>query len=245
MQDLGTLQGDDESWAFDINNRGQIIGQSSLTGPGGGVRAVLWDNGELAELMPPGMTKSGASGINDAGQVALTAYQNTSPGTGFVWSEKDGFTPLGFSLNALDINNRGDVVGQLQGGGGYYWSRGAGMIPIQAVPVGLNDVGQAVGDVSGTAFVWSEHEGVVPLPSLSQNPFYDEAFEINNRGQIVGYCFLMSGEQAVIWSRDGSGLESLPGLEWATGINQRGQVIGIARVSATVTEAVIWQPNGG
>jgi probable HAF family extracellular repeat protein len=51
MADLKTLPGHNTSEAYDINDRGQIIGFSS--GPGEG-RAVLWKRGAIVDLgLPP------------------------------------------------------------------------------------------------------------------------------------------------------------------------------------------------
>jgi len=63
MQDLGGSQ----SWAFDINNAGLIVGES-------GGRAVLWDNGQMQDLnslipADSGWVLNTARAINDKGQI--------------------------------------------------------------------------------------------------------------------------------------------------------------------------------
>src|SRR5260370_37084392 len=67
IKDLGTLGGN-RSFAFGINNRGQIVGES-ITASGSG-HAFLFENGAMVDLGTlPGGSFSKASGINDRGQV--------------------------------------------------------------------------------------------------------------------------------------------------------------------------------
>ena len=71
ITDLGTLPGDPTSFAFSINNMGQIVGQGS--------RAIVWNDKELTDL------------------------NTLVPGP--------PFSPL-YLLSALDINDRGEIVGE-------------------------------------------------------------------------------------------------------------------------------------
>ena len=73
LQDLGTLGGR-ESFAYDINASGQIVGYSDLEGDFE-TAAYLWEDGvmmDLNSLIDPadGWTLYQASGINDRGQIA-------------------------------------------------------------------------------------------------------------------------------------------------------------------------------
>jgi probable HAF family extracellular repeat protein len=75
MTDLGA-EGAMESGAEAINNLGQIVGWA--TAPAGQPHAVLWNAGKMVDLnevapMPPGTVLEEATGINEAGQIAVNA----------------------------------------------------------------------------------------------------------------------------------------------------------------------------
>ena len=125
--DLGSLADSNtaNTWAYDINDSGQVVGWSYPSGFSGS--AFLWQNGI--------MTAVGASvayGINDVGQIV--GYTSTGDGTnhGFLltpedtdgngapdrWfrdSNSDGKNDLMLDLGpdtvAYDVNNAGQVVG--------------------------------------------------------------------------------------------------------------------------------------
>lgn len=80
MQDLGTLGGYN-SWGRDINNPGQIVGESDTdpanTAGKNLTRAFLWENGRMTDL--GGLVSNGfsaASGINDDG--AIVGWANNA-----------------------------------------------------------------------------------------------------------------------------------------------------------------------
>jgi probable HAF family extracellular repeat protein len=158
MVDLGTLGG---VWgsADTLNNRGQVIGTSSLAaGPGACLNGppdpnlnpdchpFLWDDGKLIDLtVQSGGIIVNANAINDAGEiVGLACFPN---GTCHAYLWRNGvITDLGalpgdcFS-QPFAINSRGQVVGQSfscggSGGRVFLWENGS-MIDLNAlVPPG-------------------------------------------------------------------------------------------------------------
>lgn len=74
MTDLGTVGGNDCSNAFDINSRGQVVGQSFPCNVNAVAHAFLWENGNIIDLndfVPPGsgLTLGDTEQINDRGEI--------------------------------------------------------------------------------------------------------------------------------------------------------------------------------
>ena len=73
MRDLGALDGANCAYAFSINERMQVVGNS---GPDCGTSAFLWEDGgpmvDLSTLVSPspGFSTLGVIDINDAGEIA-------------------------------------------------------------------------------------------------------------------------------------------------------------------------------
>jgi probable HAF family extracellular repeat protein len=119
---------------------------------------------------------------------------------------------------------------------------------------GINDQGQAVGS-SGTctniathAVLW-ENDTASELPNLGHDG--NDAYAINDHGQAVGYVSTTDGTTIVasLWPNGVhsavTNLGILPGdgAAFATGINNRGQVVGSTFNSAGWSRGFIWQDN--
>ena len=166
---LPPLAGDTNAAADSINNKGQVVGNSGdCTIPfGNSFHAVIWENGTAVDLGNLGGTTGNlASMINDRGQVV--GQSGTGQFVhGFLWENgkiKDlGILPGSPISQALGINNKGQIVGFAQ---------------------------DANGDESSSiALLWQD--GVlIDLNTLipPDSPwFLQEAFSINERGQIAGH----------------------------------------------------------
>jgi probable HAF family extracellular repeat protein len=185
IKDLGAFPGGDTSVAFDINDRGQIVGYASNgTGSERAFIAAMWTrDGDVTNLgILPGGRFSLAYGINERGQVV--GYSSTgdlSPSLAFMWTTKGGMqtlqTPQGGVSYAHSINNNGQIVGYSILSG---WR---------------------------TALLWTAKGEVIELlPAEGHDS--SQAFGINNRGQIVGISYTRSIDlyeigDAVIWSTRG------------------------------------------
>lgn len=92
MRGLGTLPGGDTSSAADINDRGQVVGNSE-TVAGEDIRhAFLWEDGEMTDLRTlPGGGTSIATAINDRGQIVGSSETASEGGYyhAVLWSKRD------------------------------------------------------------------------------------------------------------------------------------------------------------
>lgn len=165
MIDLGTLNGTTDSEAADINNAGQVVGNS-------GDRGFLWDaDTGMTDLGTPlGFTYISASGINEAGQVTGSAsyYVDGNHNSAFLWDAANGMTILGAggaytdSLGAA-LNDAGQVVGN-------QWDAAAVVDP---------------------AFLWTPDSlngltGSFTDLGMLSGAINSNAFAVNNAGQVVG-----------------------------------------------------------
>jgi probable HAF family extracellular repeat protein len=244
--DLGTLgNADGNSWINwgGINDRGEAVGMSETSVPdpngedvcGFGTHLTcvpfFWRDGHMSALPTVGGNNGQASAINNRGEVVGFA-ETTNP---------DPTCPPAPTISPV------------------LWNKGqAQPLPLTGTDPdgfanGINDRGQAVG-YSGNcttaihAVLW-ENGTAFLLPDLGQ-PRSNYAFAINNRGQIAGKVRSADGTHfvAALWQPDGTLTthEPLPGdLDaFATGINDRGQVVGNDFDSNfNWTHGFIWQ-NG-
>jgi probable HAF family extracellular repeat protein len=182
LVDLGTLGGSG-SRAFDLNEQGQIAGDS-LTATSAD-RAFLWTQaGGMINLGTlgggPGLpeTESQATSLNDSGQVV---------GTTGVSGPIDVCGPRAFS-----------------------WTQSGGMIEIHGLdcatrPSALNEHGQVVGEsncffglCASRAFSWTQTGGTIDLGGLGGDGSI--AYAVNNLGQVVGQSATAGGPtHAVLW----------------------------------------------
>ncbi|MGA9966386.1 MAG: DUF3466 family protein [Terriglobales bacterium] len=268
VEELGTLQGG-SSIGSALNSFGQVVGWSGFR-DGGETRAFVWSRpGPLLSIgtLPRG-DYSAAFGINQAGTVV--GRSNTSTSThAFIWTKAGGIRDLGVlygdsSSTALGINDRGEVVGVSTGGLGshaFLWARSSGM-RLLAKPGesatearAVNNAGAVVGvtvaaskgSSGDTAFLWTDHNGVIPLGTLPGDTA-SEATRINDSGQVVGSSSGSRGTRAVLWTGDGE-IQNLGTLRSgnyssAFDINGSGQVVGTSDTSLG-TRAFLWTREGG
>jgi probable HAF family extracellular repeat protein len=241
---LGTLGGT-FGYAGAINNRGNVAGNSTLTGDQV-VHAFLWRKGLFTDLGtlggPNSLTSNPANGVNDGG--AVSGYSETSTpdpngedvcGIGthliclpFVW-HRGVMTALpllgGNNGQANEINNRGQIVGGAE--------------------TPNPDPTCSLFFLQVEAVLW-ENGNVQELPPLPGDPD-GIAGGINDKGQVAGTTGCGTGTlHAVLWPNGPNGgvidLGNLGGtVNIAGDINNKTQVVGQADVPGGTHHAFLWQ----
>jgi uncharacterized membrane protein len=237
-----------------INDHGLVCGQLSGS-PYHYAFGWTTSNG----VMPIGSfpTYSRAAAVNNSGQIAGTYSAPGDHGRPFIWSQNAGVQTLpmlsgrNYSVELWDINEHGHVVGgaltyPFKIRDAYRWKGGATAErlpkPIgypDAIAFGLNDDGDAVGVVRhplmGSAYLWlaSGETRYLTVPGDT----YNEAYAINNQGQIVGVTDnSVEGPRAVLWDVDGEPylLQDVIDIDAkllkADRINESGQILAYGRV---------------
>jgi probable HAF family extracellular repeat protein len=219
----------DFSEAFDINGRGQIVGDRRVSGGFSGPQILHAQIGGVSATNPrqdlgtlPGRDASLARGLNATGRVVGWSWRTSSeppldplPDRAFLWQATAGMQDLG-TLAGIDSSEA----------------------------YAINDAGGVVGTSGPRAFLWQASTGMLDLGTLP-GAGGAAAYAINNRMQVVG----QSGGHAFVWQAS-TGLRdlgTLPGgnQSVAWGINDAGQIVGSSTTSSGQTHAVRWQPDSG
>ena len=117
--DLGNLGGTTNNLATDINNQGQVVGKSNVSGDTTS-HAFLWQNGEITDLGTlAGDFSSQANAINSEGQLVGFSCDASGNCRAFLWQNgvmtdlntlTAANSPL-YALEAIEINARGMITG--------------------------------------------------------------------------------------------------------------------------------------
>src|SRR6266480_655710 len=209
----------------------------------------------------PADTMSGASAVNEAGQVVGWSQGSyPDPIHAFLW-ENGTMTDLGTlggsTAQAYDINDKGQVVGVSSTSSGlnhaFLWQAGT-MTDLgtlggpDSYAYGLNNRGDVVGWTTGAsgrprAFLWS-NGSMSDIGTLGGDAA--EAWDINDAGQIVGDSEAFGLSHAFLWEdgtmTDLETLGGIRGLSGAYGINEAGQVVGYSYTQSYGMEhAFLWE----
>jgi probable HAF family extracellular repeat protein len=223
---LDTLGGYN-SYARGINDLGQVVGYSYKTPSeyGSAFHATLWSGStpvELGVVDPINYPYSIANSINNAGQVV--GYSGTGSSAEYVpfatvWTgtTASALTPVrGDSGIATSINDSGQVVGAV--GSAY-----------PATPVATR---------------WNSFTAPSYGTSLTQPGYPSYANGINNAGLVVGYSSsgLPGTNHATVWNGSTATLLNDLGAtnSVALGINESGQVVGLAQPNLNCCTAILW-----
>jgi probable HAF family extracellular repeat protein len=115
---------------------------------------------------------------------------------------------------------------------------------MQTQVIGINNHGDTAGfyiDAAGATHGFVEHNGRFSTTDLPGTPF-NQLLGLNNQGQAAGYFQDAAGLNHA-YVRDGRGVYTvlpLPNSQ-ATGINDRGVVVGFTQATTTTSSAFVWQ----
>jgi len=249
LTDLGTLGGD--SWAYRVNNHGQVVGTSSRSDGIG--RAFLWDTasgmrdlGTLGGEHDPnhGLEDARATAINDRGEVVGWAIDDTGSKRAFLW--KAGET-WGVSSNP-EMKSLGTLGGADD--------------PDDYYALDISNLGQVVGATSSHAWLWTpgDTNGVPSNPEMRDLGCIEtaaSAIAINDYGVVVGHTYVGGQFHAFRWTPGGTAgppsnpqMQDLGVLPGAVGsaafdINNRGEVVGVSWFPGVenLAHAVYWSPT--
>jgi probable HAF family extracellular repeat protein len=245
--------------AFDVNGRGQVVG-NIYNGTAG--QATLWQGGSMQFLPFIGDDPNGRS-INNCGAIAgdgaTIPLSNTQ-----AWCEPGGrLNPLPFNnpnvlpsdryCRGYGINNRGQIVGGSDVGNPNFFPKafGAPAVGIHAClwdkgivhdlgalhanegseAYGLNDNVQIVGRSGNHAFLWQN--------GLMTDLGAGAAFNINKGGAVIGDNFLWHNgahTPLVALLPPHSGWTSLQGRD----INDYGDIVGTGVHNGQVRAFILW-----
>lgn len=215
---VGPLPGDNVSFAFDLNNRQQAMGQSSNASTGA-TRQFVWERGRFTILEGLAGQTHSIESIEMQNSGIVVGSDNLA-GRAVIWQNGTvmdiGGLP-GSSRNAGGaINDRGQVAGTSTLGD-------PNVFPQQV-----------------TAFIWKDGVATA-LPPLFTGVTESHVTSINNYGVVVGESIAEFAEQATptVW-QDGAvydlnqlidpndPLKSTVTLDSASAINDRGQIVAVA-----------------
>jgi uncharacterized membrane protein len=212
--------------------------------------------GVLAAALVLTATATATTGLSD-GAGAATAALPTAAGR---------WTPIPALVRAVDINNRGEVLGYDRDHRPVVWSpAGGGRTTVittrDAIDLeDLTDDGTVVGYASAVygpepygPFVWRAATGLTLIPQPTGS--YLEVRGANDRGAVVGhFSFTVAGDplrmegHAYIWTAEAGMRDLEPGHPWSSGaaVNDRGVVTGTyADASDPGTTGFRWSAGRG
>jgi probable HAF family extracellular repeat protein len=209
--------GGDRSWAYAINNLGQVVGASRAP-DGFTSHAVVWNGAALTDLGAAGGGYSVAYDINEAGQIV--GQQSTASGWSAISWFQGGATYLenqpGGVSSAYGINNAGQIVGESEP------------------------------DMNSRAYASAWNNGKLSTMGTVGGGGLGIALKINDAGDIVGYSANARGEERPTLWKNGSPVDlgTLGGSSGAArAINSRGQIVGTSDApygAGLTTHATLW-----
>lgn len=269
---IDTLPGGSGNYAVDISLLGEVVGGSDRTGL---TSAAFFFNGQVADIADQRESVAlGISFLGEISGWFIDAMNRRRPGlygsqaaAGQRWSDLG--TLGGRTGEATSINTEGWIVGSShtvnQGDGKphAFIHLYGGMFDLgtlggdTSAAARISDCGEVVGQSKNAngetrAFYWNlgNPRELVP-PQGAQPPIV--ARDINYASQVVGYSKTADGQRAILWDPPSFAMfveDLLPNdtgwtVESATGINDRGQIVGDGLVKNNRRAYLLSRPQIG
>ncbi len=261
MTDLGTLTPGEDSYAFGINDSGQVVGSS-------GPHAFIWsEETGMVDLGTPGGAVSLAFGINSSGAVVGEGDDAAGNRVAFYWTSNSGFVTLsrtGHTGIAYAISDSNWVAGYTYLGpidDGFVWNptrrinRPLGYLPggNESVGYDINNLNHIVGtgrfdDAMEHLLFWTKQGGVQDLKK-PPGTYHVIGKGINDNDEIVGYIDPPFETTPFYWS-EATGFVMMQKLNgdseqgYAEAINNQGQIVGQSTSQGFADfHAVLWEDS--
>ena len=222
LRDLGTLGGM-SSRAFAINADGLVVGEAENRGGDTGAFSWTAEDGMRALPSTARARYSAALAVNDRGWSAGTLEDDRGVHA-VVWRQGDlvfiNRLPGAGNIQPLGINNRGDLVGQIQAGAeddftslAFYYPRAADvrslaefrlLAPHGGSALDINEEGLIAGAMmpdSARMRAYRSRQGEAPAALDGEDVFFSGAAAVNEAGDVVGSSIESYGldEAATLW----------------------------------------------
>jgi len=228
LRDLGTLPGGNESGANAVNSLGEVAG-SSFNGDGV-IVAFLYRHGNMISLgIPPGGIGSTAYGINNWGDVTGSVMMPELINQAFLYHDGKmiglGTLPGATGSDATAINDAVEITGRsyssnFQFEHAFLWSKGK-MIDLGVLPNGTTSEANSIN-------AWGQ---VVGGATVNSSPYPTTVAFLYSDGKMRDLNDMIAANSGWV-------------LFDATGINNRGQIVGTGTLNG-VLDGFLLSPNCG
>jgi uncharacterized membrane protein len=216
--DLAAPAGFPDFGAFDMNDRGEVVG---VAYNGADVRGFIW-RGSVPTAIDVPVNSLGHTNqlrINERGHVA----SGDGDTIGNVYLFREGVATLLGPGSVSDFNDADDIIGAGATDAEFVLFRDGKRIAIPELRLGLalNEARQIAGGTATHAAIWTAGS----VKTVATSFFQSWADNINERGDVIGSYATPAGDYGAFFWRDGKTTDFGVGAG-VRGLNDAGEVVG-------------------